>query len=93
MQSNSQLNNIPAENGVSTTISPVTIVAGLPSPDYNIINRIPFGAYAQVTEVHDPRNNNQSRITGAIALYTTGNQQGLYYFMSLSTGRRIHSNT
>ena len=93
IQSNSQLNNVPAENSVSTTIILVTTISGLPSPDYNIINRIPFGSYAQVTEVHDPQNNTQPRTTGAIALHATGNQQVSYYFMILFIRRHIHSDT
>jgi len=52
---NSQLKNIPDENGVSIQISPTTIIAGLPSPDENTMKRIPFGAYAQGNEDH-PRN-------------------------------------
>lgn len=33
-----------------------------------------------------------SRTAGAIALRPTGNAQGGYYFMSLSTGRRLNRN-
>ena len=63
------LNSVPAENGVSSEISPLTIVVGRPSPDYNTLTSIPFGSYVQVGEDQDPRNDNQPRSTGAIAMH------------------------
>ena len=82
------LNQFPALDGVSETLSPLTIMMGVPSPDYNNM-RIMFGSYAQVFEDNDPTNTNKNRTTGAIALNPTGNAQGGYYFMSLATGRRL----
>ena len=90
IQSVTQLNSIPAENGVSATTSTLTIYIGLPTPDYNALTNILFGAYAQVNEDHDPRNDNQPRTTDAIALHPTGNTQGAYYFMSLNAGVKLH---
>ena len=78
IQSTSQLNNISTDNGVSRQISLTTIVASLPSSDYNTVRRIPFGAYAQFNKDHSLRNNNHPRTTGAIALHVTCNQQGSY---------------
>jgi hypothetical protein len=51
--------------------------------------KIEFGAYAQVFEDNDPTNTVRTRTTGAIALTPTGNAQGGYYFLSLTTGRRL----
>ena len=75
------LNNIPAENGISSDISPLTIEVGRPSPDYKTLISIPFGSYAQVNENNEPRNDNQPRTTGAIALHPSGNEQDSFYFM------------
>jgi hypothetical protein len=44
---NKSLNQFPAKNGVSDTLSPLTIMMGRPTPDYNDM-KIEFGAYAQV---------------------------------------------
>jgi hypothetical protein len=78
------LNAFPHEGGISDTLSPCTIMTGK-IIDYNKHCRIMFGAYAQVHEEHD--NSMLARTTGAIALRPTGNEQGGFYFMSLSTGR------
>jgi hypothetical protein len=47
-----------------------------------------FGAYAQTHEEHS--NDMEARTTGAICLGPSGNDQGGHYFMSLTTGRRLH---
>ena len=82
------LNQFPALDGVSDTLSPLTIMTGKPNPDFHNM-KIEFGSYAQVFEENDPTNTTKSRTTGAIALNPTGNAQGDYYFMSLNTGRRL----
>jgi hypothetical protein len=82
------LNHFPAQNGVSDTLSPLTIMTGKPGPDYNDL-KIEFGAYTQVFEDNDPTNITKARTTGAIALTPTGNAQGGYFFLSLTTGRKI----
>jgi hypothetical protein len=83
------LNAFPCERGISDTMSPRTIISGM-SIDYHRHCRIMFGAYAQVHEEHD--NSMQARTTGAIALRPTGNEQGGFYFMSLTTGRVLNRN-
>jgi hypothetical protein len=85
---NKSLNQFPAKNGVSDTLSPLTIMTGRPTPDYNDM-KIEFGAYAQVFEANEPTNTVKARTTGAIALTPTGNAQGGYYFLSLATGRKL----
>jgi len=80
------LNMFPANDGISMTMSPRTIVTGLLA-DYNKHCRIEFGAYEQTHEEHD--NSMMTRRTGAIALRRAGNAQGGYHFYSLATGCRI----
>jgi hypothetical protein len=82
------LNNFPRKHGVSATISPVSILTGVPTPDYHGM-RVEIGSYAQVYEENDPSNTPRARSLGAIALTPTGNTQGDYYFLSLATGARI----
>jgi hypothetical protein len=82
------LNQFPARDGASEVMSPLTIMTGRPNPDYNDL-KIEFGAYAQIFESNDPTNTVRNRTTGAIALTPTGNAQGGYYFMSLTTGRKL----
>ena len=81
------INTVPPADGISTSVSPRTIVSGL-TIDYNIHCKIDFGAYAQVHEEHD--NSMATRTVGAISLGTTGNAQGGCWFLSLITGRRLH---
>jgi hypothetical protein len=73
---------------VSDTLSPLTIMTGKPNPDYHSM-KVEFGSYVHVFEENSPTNSNKSRTTGAIALNPTGNAQGDYHFMSLSTWKRL----
>jgi hypothetical protein len=82
------LNQFPVKNGASDVLSPLTIMTGQPNPNYHDL-KIEFGAYVQVFEDNDPTNTVRTRTTGAIALTPTGNAQGGYYFLSLTTGRRL----
>ncbi len=77
------LNMLPPTDGISTKISPRTLVAGL-KLDYNKHCRLEFGTYAQVHE--QPDNSMATRTAGAIALRPAGNTQGGYYFYSLGSG-------
>jgi hypothetical protein len=79
----------PPEDGVSDTISPRELIAGL-KLDYNEHCKLEFGSYVQVHENHD--NTMQTRTTGAIALRPAGNAQGGYYIFSLTTCRRLNRN-
>jgi hypothetical protein len=83
------LSMFPATDGVSDVISPRGLVVGL-KLDYNKHCKLEFGSYVQIHEEHD--NSMTSRTTGAIALRPTGNTQGGYYFMSLTSGRRLSRN-
>ena len=73
------LNSVPSNTGVSPTMSPRTIITGQ-LLDYHKHCRYEFGEYFQTHEEHD--NSLLSRTVGAIALSSTGNQQGGYFFMS-----------
>jgi hypothetical protein len=83
------LNCFPNANGISRNMSPRAMVTGQ-GIDYDKHCRLEFGSYVQTHEQHD--NSMAPRTTGAIALRPTGNAQGGYYFMSLTTGRRISRN-
>jgi hypothetical protein len=83
------LNQLPADDGLSDTLSPHTIMTGKPNPDYNDL-KLEFGAYVQVFEPTTFSTNTlRSRTTGAVALTHTGNAQGDYYFLSLVSGNRL----
>jgi hypothetical protein len=82
------LNQFPAKNGISDTLSPLTIMTGRANPDYNDL-KLDFGSYLQVFEDNTPTNTTTSRNTGAIVLSPTGNAHGDYFFMSLVTGKRL----
>jgi hypothetical protein len=83
------LNMFPSSDGVSDTLSPTGIIVGL-KLDYNTHCQVEFGSYVQTHEEHD--NSMTTRTTGAIALRPTCNTQGGYYFLSLSSGRRLTRN-
>ena len=68
-------------------MSPETIVTGASKPDFNR-KRIPFGGYSMVYT--NTENNMNSRTVPTILLIEPNDMNGLY-FMSLNTGKRIHS--
>jgi len=82
------LNAFPAPDGVSKTLSPRSIMTGKANIDYNSC-KIGFVSYALVFEDNDPTNTTKLCSTGAVALNPTGNTEGDYHFMSLTTGRRL----
>jgi hypothetical protein len=84
--SNFWLNMFPAHDGVSAVQSPRRILTGQQG-DYELHCQLEFGKYVQVHESHN--NSMLTRTTGAIALRPTGNIQGGFYFMSLTTGKRL----
>ena len=80
------LNSFPIRNGVSEHLSPREIVTGH-KLEFDKHCQLEYGKYVKTHEEHD--NSMSSRTTGAIALRPTGNSQGGFYFMSLSTGKRL----
>jgi hypothetical protein len=83
------LNSFVPEDGISRKLSPRALIVGT-NVDYEKHCQLEFGTYVQTHEEHD--NSMLPRTTGAIALRPTGNDQGGYYFLSLSTGRRLNRN-
>ena len=85
-----KLNDLPADNGISTDMSPRTLVTGAAPPEYKNITRITYGTY---TQVFTQKSNTQAaRKVGAIALYPDGGPQGGWNFMSLDTENKIYGN-
>ncbi|KAI2502074.1 Reverse transcriptase (RNA-dependent DNA polymerase) [Fragilaria crotonensis] len=82
------LNMFPAPHGISESLSPLSLVTGVPPPDYNHL-RLEFGSYVQLFDNHEPSNTIRARTLGAIALTPTGNAQGDYFFLSLASGFRV----
>ena len=79
------LNNFPAANGISTRFSPREILQhNKLSIKHHCV--APFGSYCEVHEDNDPTNSMQSRGLPAICLGPTGNIQGTYSFLNLSSG-------
>jgi len=69
------LNQFPAKNSISDTLSPLTIMTGRANPNCNDL-KLEFGSYVQVFKDNTPSNTSSSRNTGAIVLNPTGNAQG-----------------
>jgi hypothetical protein len=70
------LSQIPANNGVLDTLSPLTIMTGQSKPDF-IKVRVENGSYVQIFEPTTFATNTlRSRTTGAIDLNATRNRQG-----------------
>ena len=80
------LNATPHPDGVSTELSPTSIVTGRGKPNYNNM-KLEYGEYVQVYD--GTTNNSKARTAGAIALYPSESEDGSYHFMSLATGRKI----
>ena len=82
------LNQFCPHNYFSTTIGPSGMILGTPTLNYKNL-KLDFGQYCQV---HDGTSNTQKpRSVDAIALRPKNNT-GSYYFMSLESGKQIHSN-
>ena len=81
-------NQFAAPDGVSKSLSPLTIVTGTPPPDYSKMG-LEFGSYVQVFNDNEPTNTLAPRTKGAIALTSVGNSKGDYTFMSLDTGPKL----
>ena len=82
------LNHFPVKGGVSDTLSPNTIMTG---ETLNFMKHLSLqiGQYCQVHEEDTPRNSQLPRTKGAICLGPSGNVQGGYKFMSLSSMKKI----
>jgi len=83
-----RLNAFPSKGGVSPTISPRSLMTGVPL-DYKKHCQLPFDSYVQTHKEPDPTNTLNTRTVGAICLGPTGNLQGSYKFLSLQSGKLI----
>jgi hypothetical protein len=83
------LHSFPRVDGVSDHMSLREIMTGQ-RLDYARHCRFEYGEYVQTHKQHD---SSMTPCTiGALALWPTGNVQGTWYFMSLSTGRVLKQN-
>jgi hypothetical protein len=83
------LNQVPAQDGISDRISPLTLVTGQGNVDYNQL-KLCFGSYVQVFEDNTITNTTAPRSIAAIALTISPNENGSYRFMNLLTGKVLH---
>ena len=81
------LNSLLPQNNFGNALSLRTIVTGQ-RLDFKRHCRFQLGEYVQTHEQHN--NSMMSRTVGALALHPTGNAQGGFYFLSLSTGRVLN---
>ena len=78
------LNMFPWDGGVSSSLSPWTILTGM-GCNYNTHCKLEFGDYVQTHEEH--HRSMATYTVGAITLHPTGNAQGGNFFYSLTTGQ------
>jgi hypothetical protein len=82
------LNHFPPKGGISDTISPKTIMTG-ETLDYKTHLSLQLGQYCQVHEEDTPRNSQLPQTQGAICLGPSGNIQGGFKFMSMTSSKKI----
>jgi hypothetical protein len=82
------LNFFPTKGGISSTLSPKTIMSG-ETLNYKKHLSLQVGQYCQVHEEDTPHNSQNPRTKGAILLGPSGNLQGGYKFMALNTRNKI----
>ena len=68
-----RLNNLPADDGVSDTMSPNTLVMGAPRLEYRELIMLQFRDYVQVHQESYITNTNEPRSVDTIAVYPSGN--------------------
>jgi hypothetical protein len=81
------INVFPPTNGISKTMSLATIVQGLPKPNLKY-KRIVYRSYALV---HIGTKNDQSARSVPAIVLNPSNEHGGHYFMSLYSGKLLHS--
>ena len=70
------LNQLPSNNGISNTLSSSTLMTGKPSPDFLEVIKLISGTSCKHIMQINFTNTNKSRVVGAIALYSSGNEVG-----------------
>ena len=81
------LNCFYPSKSICGDLSPRTIITGQ-TIDFNRHIKHEFGDYVQTHEATD--NTMRERTVGAVALRPTGNEQGSYFYLSLSTGKKLN---
>ena len=81
------INALPPSPSVGGKLGPRQTITGL-TINYTKHFRLQFGKYAQFQEFNN--NTMQERTTGSIYLRPTGNSQGAYFFMILTTVRILN---
>ncbi len=81
-------NSFPVKSGISEKYSPHKSVSRH-KLDAKLHCKSPFGAYCEVLTDPDITNTTEPRTRWGICLGPTGNLQGSYKFMPLSTGKKI----
>jgi len=82
------LNMFPHPDSILAILSPRTIVTGN-TTKYTTHCRVPISAYYEVHNKLSPSNTKTPRTSGATAINATGNLQGNYQFLALSTRKQI----
>ena len=82
------INAVPRKSGVSNDLGPGTIFDSI-EPDYNLYCKVYLGTYCQDHEETVPTNTNAPRTIDAICFGPSGNLQGGYELLSLSTSRIV----
>jgi FtsZ-binding cell division protein ZapB len=82
------MNSFPVKLGISEKWSPREIVSRH-KLDAKMHCKVPFGAYCEVYVNPDITNTMEPRTKWGICLGPTGNMQGSYKFLSLSTGKKV----
>jgi hypothetical protein len=82
------MNSFPVKSGISKRWSPREIVSRH-RLDAKLHCKVPFGAYCEVHVDPDITNTMEPRTRWAICLGPTGNMQGSYKFLSLTTGKKV----
>ena len=86
------LNQLPSNNEMSTELSPTTLLAGNPSPDFLQVINLNFEDFAHSYNAIKIYNTPKSRVVRVLVLYPSGNEGSWWIFMPLATGREIHRN-
>ena len=73
------LNRLPSTNGISSTLSPSTLITGEACLDFKDVSALNFGSYVQLHRNSDTTNTPKARTVGVITLYDSGNAQGGEY--------------
>ena len=74
----------PVSSGVGWYLSPTTIITGC-NTNFTVHCKLEFGAYTQVHDFTKHQKLGEARTLGVVCLGPSGNMQGGYIFLSLTT--------